>query len=31
LEITIRGTGQAVEPLRDIAEPIRLRTAILVR
>jgi uncharacterized membrane protein YdbT with pleckstrin-like domain len=29
--VTIRGTGQAVEPLRDVAEPIRFRTAILVR
>ena len=29
--VTIRGTGQAVEPLRDMAEPIQFRTAILVR
>jgi uncharacterized membrane protein YdbT with pleckstrin-like domain len=29
--VTIRGTGQAVEPLRDVAEPIQFRTAILVR
>ena len=29
--VTIRGTGQAVEPLRDIADPLPFRSAILVR
>ncbi len=29
--VTIRGTGEAVEPLRDIADPIAFRNAIMVR
>jgi uncharacterized membrane protein YdbT with pleckstrin-like domain len=29
--VTIRGTGEAVEPLRDIADPIDFRNAIMVR
>ena len=29
--ITIRGTGQAVEPLRDMADPLQFRSAILAR
>ncbi|HEX2137585.1 MAG TPA: PH domain-containing protein [Microvirga sp.] len=29
--LTIRGTGEAVEPLRDIADPIDFRNAIMVR
>ena len=29
--ITIRGTGEGVEPLRNIAQPLQLRNAVLVR
>src|SRR5215210_6857204 len=29
--VTIRGTGQAVEPLRDMADPLQFRSAILAR
>jgi uncharacterized membrane protein YdbT with pleckstrin-like domain len=29
--VTIRGTGEAVEPIRDIADPIAFRNAIMVR
>ena len=29
--VTIRGTGQAVEPLRDMADPLQFRNAILAR
>jgi hypothetical protein len=29
--ITIRGTGEGIEPLRDIARPIELRNAVMVR
>jgi len=29
--ITIRGTGEGVEPLRNIAQPLGLRSAVLVR
>jgi uncharacterized membrane protein YdbT with pleckstrin-like domain len=29
--ITIRGTGEGVEPLRNIAQPLQLRSAVLVR
>jgi uncharacterized membrane protein YdbT with pleckstrin-like domain len=29
--VTVRGTGEAVEPLRDIADPIPFRNAIMVR
>jgi uncharacterized membrane protein YdbT with pleckstrin-like domain len=29
--ITIRGTGEGVEPLRNIAQPLELRSAVLVR
>jgi uncharacterized membrane protein YdbT with pleckstrin-like domain len=29
--ITIRGTGEGVEPLRNIAHPLQLRNAVLVR
>ena len=28
---TIRGTGAAVEPLRDMADPLELRNAVLGR
>jgi uncharacterized membrane protein YdbT with pleckstrin-like domain len=29
--VTIRGTGEAVEPIRNIADPIAFRNAIMVR
>jgi uncharacterized membrane protein YdbT with pleckstrin-like domain len=29
--VTIRGTGEGVEPLRNIAQPLQLRSAVLVR
>ncbi len=29
--VTVRGTGEAAEPLRNVAAPIALRTAVLVR
>jgi uncharacterized membrane protein YdbT with pleckstrin-like domain len=29
--VTIRGTGEAVKPLRDVADPIGFRNAILAR
>jgi uncharacterized membrane protein YdbT with pleckstrin-like domain len=29
--VTIRGTGEAVEPLRDIAGPIEFRNAVMGR
>jgi uncharacterized membrane protein YdbT with pleckstrin-like domain len=29
--ITVRGTGEGIEPLRDIARPIELRNAVMVR
>ena len=29
--VTIRGTGQAIEPIRDMADPLRFRGAILAR
>ena len=29
--VTIRGTGEAVEPLKDITDPIAFRNAIMVR
>ena len=29
--VTVRGTGEAAEPLRNIAAPIALRNAVLVR
>jgi uncharacterized membrane protein YdbT with pleckstrin-like domain len=31
VSITIRGTGEGVEPLRNIAQPLQLRNAVLVR
>jgi len=29
--VTIRGTGQAIEPIRDMADPLQFRGAILAR
>ena len=30
-DVTIRGTGEGVEPLRNVASPIELRNAVMVR
>jgi uncharacterized membrane protein YdbT with pleckstrin-like domain len=30
-DVTVRGTGEGVEPLRNVAAPIALRNAVMVR
>jgi uncharacterized membrane protein YdbT with pleckstrin-like domain len=30
-DVTVRGTGEGIEPLRNVASPIELRNAMMVR
>jgi uncharacterized membrane protein YdbT with pleckstrin-like domain len=30
-DVTVRGTGEGIEPLRMVASPIELRNAVMVR